>query len=44
MAIEKQSESKPLILILGSTGGTGSKVIAALERINTVRVVYASRN
>jgi NAD(P)H dehydrogenase (quinone) len=43
MAIEKQNESKPRVLILGATGRTGSKVIAELERINTVQVVYASR-
>jgi uncharacterized protein YbjT (DUF2867 family) len=43
MAIEKQNESKPRVLILGSTGRTGSKVIAELERINSVQVVYSSR-
>jgi uncharacterized protein YbjT (DUF2867 family) len=29
---------------LGATGRTGSKVIAELERINTVQVVYSSRS
>jgi hypothetical protein len=43
MAIEKQNKSKPRVLILGSTGRTGSKVIAELERINSVQVVYSSR-
>src|SRR3981081_4042166 len=43
MAIEKQSQNKPRVLILGATGRTGSKVIAELERINSVQVVYSSR-
>jgi NAD(P)H dehydrogenase (quinone) len=43
MAIEKQNQSKLRVLILGATGRTGSKVIAELERINTVQVVYSSR-
>jgi NAD(P)H dehydrogenase (quinone) len=43
MAIEKQNASKARVLILGSTGRTGSKVIAELERINSVQVVYSSR-
>jgi NAD(P)H dehydrogenase (quinone) len=43
MPIEKQNQSKPRVLILGETGRTGSKVIAELERINTVQVVYSSR-
>jgi uncharacterized protein YbjT (DUF2867 family) len=43
MAIEKQNKSKPRVLILRSTGRIGSKVIAELERINNVQVVYASR-
>jgi hypothetical protein len=42
--IETQSQSKPRVLSLGATGRTGSKVIAELERINTVQVVYSSRN
>jgi NAD(P)H dehydrogenase (quinone) len=44
MPIEKQNPSKPRVLILGATGRTGSKVIAELERINTVQVVYSSRS
>ena len=44
MPIEKQNQSKPRVLILGATGRTGSKVIAELERSNTVQVVYSSRN
>jgi NAD(P)H dehydrogenase (quinone) len=44
MPIEKQNPSKPRLLILGATGRTGSKVIAELERINTVQVVYSSRS
>src|SRR4030088_850020 len=43
MAIEKQSQNKPRVLILGATGRTGSKVISELERIDTVQVVYSSR-
>jgi uncharacterized protein YbjT (DUF2867 family) len=43
MAIEKQSQIKPRVLILGATGRTGSKVISELERIDTVQVVYSSR-
>jgi NAD(P)H dehydrogenase (quinone) len=43
MAIEKQNESRPRVLIVGSTGRTGSKVIAELERIDNVQVVYSSR-
>src|SRR3982074_253471 len=43
MAIEKQSQNKPRVLILGATGRTGSKVIFELERIDTVQVVYSSR-
>jgi NAD(P)H dehydrogenase (quinone) len=44
MPIEKQNQSKPRALILGATGRTGSKVVAELDRINTVQVVYSSRN
>jgi NAD(P)H dehydrogenase (quinone) len=44
MAIEKHNQSKPRVLILGAAGRTGSKVIAELERINTVQVVYSSRS
>jgi uncharacterized protein YbjT (DUF2867 family) len=44
MPIEKQNPSKPRVLILGATGRTGSKVIAELERMNTVQVVYSSRS
>jgi hypothetical protein len=44
MSIEKQNQNKPRVLILGATGRTGIKVIAELERINTVQVVYSSRN
>jgi uncharacterized protein YbjT (DUF2867 family) len=44
IAIEKQNESKPRILILGSSGRIGSKATAELERINSVQVVYTSRN
>jgi uncharacterized protein YbjT (DUF2867 family) len=43
MAIEKQNERNARVLILGSTGCTGSRVIAELERINSVQVVYSSR-
>src|SRR5258708_191438 len=43
MAIEKQSENKLRVLILGATGRTGSKVISELERIDAVQVVYSSR-
>ena len=43
MAIEEQIASKPRVLILGSTGRIGSKVIAELERTNSVEVVYSSR-
>jgi hypothetical protein len=44
MPIEKQNQSRPRVLILGETERAGSKVIAELERINTVQVVYSSRN
>jgi uncharacterized protein YbjT (DUF2867 family) len=43
MSTEKQIASGPRVLILGATGRVGSKVIAGLERINSVRIVYASR-
>jgi NAD(P)H dehydrogenase (quinone) len=43
MAIEKQNENKPRVLILGATGRTGSKVISEFKRIDTVQVVYSSR-
>jgi NAD(P)H dehydrogenase (quinone) len=43
MAIEEQIASKPRVLILGSTGRIGSKVIAELERTDSVEVVYSSR-
>jgi uncharacterized protein YbjT (DUF2867 family) len=43
MSIQEQTASRPRVLILGATGRIGSKVIAELEGINTVRVVYSSR-
>src|SRR5712664_1190753 len=43
MPIKEQTASRPGVLILGATGRIGSKVIAELVRIDTVRVVYASR-
>jgi NAD(P)H dehydrogenase (quinone) len=43
MSINEQIASRPRVLILGATGRIGSKVIAELERIDTVRVVYSSR-
>ena len=43
MSSKEQTASRPRVLILGATGRIGSKVIAELERINTVRVVYSSR-
>jgi NAD(P)H dehydrogenase (quinone) len=43
MAIDEENKSRPRVLILGSTGRTGSKVITELERIKNVQVVYASR-
>ena len=43
MSIKEQTASRLRVLILGATGRIGSKVIAELERINTVRVVYSSR-
>ncbi len=44
MSIKEQTASRPRVLILGATGRIGSKVIVELEQINTVRVVYSSRN
>jgi NAD(P)H dehydrogenase (quinone) len=44
MPTKEQTISKPRVLILGATGRIGSKVIAELERLNIVRVVYSSRN
>jgi NAD(P)H dehydrogenase (quinone) len=43
MSIKEQTAIKPRVLLLGATGRIGSKVIAELEGINTVRVVYSSR-
>jgi len=43
MSIEEQTAIRPRVLILGATGRIGSKVIAELERMDTVRVVYSSR-
>jgi uncharacterized protein YbjT (DUF2867 family) len=43
MPNKEQTASRPRVLILGATGRIGSKVIAELERIDTARVVYASR-
>ena len=43
MPIKEQTARRPRVLILGATGRIGGKVIAELERIDTVRVVYASR-
>jgi uncharacterized protein YbjT (DUF2867 family) len=39
----QQTDGQARILVLGSTGRVGSKVIAELERINTVEVVHSSR-
>ena len=39
----QETDRKARILVLGSTGRIGSKVIAELERINTVEVVHSSR-
>jgi uncharacterized protein YbjT (DUF2867 family) len=43
MSTKQQTASRPRVLILGATGRIGAKVIAELERINTVTVVYSSR-
>jgi NAD(P)H dehydrogenase (quinone) len=43
MSTKEQTAGRPRVLILGSTGRIGSRVIAELERINTVSVVYSSR-
>jgi len=43
MSIREQTAIRPRVLILGATGRIGSNVIAELERIDTVRVVYWSR-
>ena len=43
MELDEQITSKPRVLILGSTGRIGSRVIAKLELTDTVRVVYSSR-
>ena len=43
MSTNEQTAGRPRVLILGSTGRIGSRVIAELERINTVSVVYSSR-
>jgi uncharacterized protein YbjT (DUF2867 family) len=40
MSIKEQIAIRPRVLILGATGRIGSKVIAELERIDPVRVVY----
>jgi uncharacterized protein YbjT (DUF2867 family) len=43
MPDKEQTVSRPKVLILGATGRIGSKVIAELERTNTVEAVYWSR-
>jgi NAD(P)H dehydrogenase (quinone) len=43
MSIEKPAASGPRVLILGATGRVGGKVIAKLEQINSVGIVYSSR-
>ena len=43
MSTNEQTAGRPRVLILGSTGRIGSRVIAELERINTAEVVYSSR-
>jgi NAD(P)H dehydrogenase (quinone) len=45
MNSNQQTEKKPRILVLGSTGRTGKGVVADLEQMSdTVQVVYSSRN
>jgi NAD(P)H dehydrogenase (quinone) len=43
MSTKEHTASRPRVLILGSTGRIGRKVIAELERMNTVKVVHSSR-
>jgi NAD(P)H dehydrogenase (quinone) len=43
MATQYQGAEKPRILIIGSTGRIGSRVIAEIARVDAVEAVYSSR-
>jgi NAD(P)H dehydrogenase (quinone) len=43
MSTQYQEAKKPRILIIGSTGRIGSRVIAEIAKVDAVEVVYSSR-
>jgi uncharacterized protein YbjT (DUF2867 family) len=43
MSTQYQEAKKPRILIIGSTGRIGSRVIAEIAKIDAVGAVYSSR-
>jgi FlaA1/EpsC-like NDP-sugar epimerase len=43
MSTQYQEAKKPRILIIGSTGRIGSRVIAEIAKVDAVEAIYSSR-
>src|SRR5258707_14891389 len=43
MSTQYQETKKPRILIIGSTGRIGSRVIAGIAKVDAVEAIYSSR-